>query len=233
MKKFFLFAAAIIAAMTVNAAVWDIAENPANTTMLFNALNPVIANATVNQKQTGDNPPKDYVEVVNDQAGVEASVDFEHFPMKITYTNSKDVNKKFFRIYPTYFQIDAKGTKLIITCNVGDEISFYSKSYTKDLAFFITGADQDVIEFKSNEVDKKVSVKATETEVIFDTKIPAEDQDHSSYAQSYQFVKFEVAGGSQAIENVESTEKAVKYFENGQLVIIKNGVRYNALGAQL
>ena len=37
----------------------------------------------------------------------------------------------------------------------------------------------------------------------------------------------------QGVENVLDAVKAVKTFENGQLVIIKNGVRYNALGAQL
>ena len=35
------------------------------------------------------------------------------------------------------------------------------------------------------------------------------------------------------VENVNAATKAVKTFENGQLVIIKNGVRYNALGAKL
>ena len=36
-----------------------------------------------------------------------------------------------------------------------------------------------------------------------------------------------------AISNTAAENKAVKFFENGQLVIIKNGVKYNALGAQL
>ena len=36
-----------------------------------------------------------------------------------------------------------------------------------------------------------------------------------------------------ALSNTEVENKAVKFFENGQLVIIKNGVKYNALGAQL
>ena len=35
------------------------------------------------------------------------------------------------------------------------------------------------------------------------------------------------------ISNTEVESKSVKFFENGQLVIIKNGVKYNALGAQL
>lgn len=38
---------------------------------------------------------------------------------------------------------------------------------------------------------------------------------------------------STAISNTAVESKAVKFFENGQLVIIKNGVKYNALGAQL
>ena len=36
-----------------------------------------------------------------------------------------------------------------------------------------------------------------------------------------------------AIDNTVMESKATKTFENGQLVIIKNGVKYNALGAQL
>ena len=36
-----------------------------------------------------------------------------------------------------------------------------------------------------------------------------------------------------AISNTAVESKAVKFFENGQLVIIKNGVKYNALGAKL
>ena len=37
----------------------------------------------------------------------------------------------------------------------------------------------------------------------------------------------------QGISNTKIGNKAVKIFENGQLVIIKNGVRYNAIGVKL
>ena len=37
----------------------------------------------------------------------------------------------------------------------------------------------------------------------------------------------------EGVENVTENAKAVKFFENGQLIILKNGVRYNALGVQL
>ena len=43
----------------------------------------------------------------------------------------------------------------------------------------------------------------------------------------------EEPGEGQAIENTTVKSKAVKTIENGQLIILKNGVRYNALGAQL
>jgi hypothetical protein len=42
-----------------------------------------------------------------------------------------------------------------------------------------------------------------------------------------------VGNFSTAIDNTVIESKAVKTIENGQLVIIKNGVRFNALGAQL
>ncbi len=40
----------------------------------------------------------------------------------------------------------------------------------------------------------------------------------------------EANGGGTSLDNVLDTEKTVKAIENGQLVIIKNGVRYNVLG---
>ena len=40
-------------------------------------------------------------------------------------------------------------------------------------------------------------------------------------------------GETQALEHTAVEAKAVKTIENGQVVIIKNGVKYNALGAQL
>lgn len=42
-----------------------------------------------------------------------------------------------------------------------------------------------------------------------------------------------VGNSPTALSNIAVESKAVKFFENGQLVIIKNGVKYNALGVQL
>ena len=46
------------------------------------------------------------------------------------------------------------------------------------------------------------------------------------------FTVYNVKGGAgTAIDNTVVSEKAIKMFENGQLIIIKNGVKYNALGS--
>lgn len=48
-------------------------------------------------------------------------------------------------------------------------------------------------------------------------------------ALNYMTVEDPKAG----IDNTDADVKATKFFENGQLIILKNGVKYNALGAQL
>ena len=42
-----------------------------------------------------------------------------------------------------------------------------------------------------------------------------------------------VVGAAQGFENADAAVKAEKFYRNGQLIIRKNGVEYNALGAQL
>ena len=48
----------------------------------------------------------------------------------------------------------------------------------------------------------------------------------------YGFFYVAVNAG-QGVDSINTASKAVKFFENGQLVILKNGIRYNALGAEI
>ncbi len=50
---------------------------------------------------------------------------------------------------------------------------------------------------------------------------------------TYTFTVYYADGTATAVDNIEAAPKAVKLIENGQLVIIKNGVRYNAAGSQI
>lgn len=48
---------------------------------------------------------------------------------------------------------------------------------------------------------------------------------------TYTFTVFFVDGISTALNNVAAPVKAVKVIEDGQIILIRNGVKYNALGA--
>lgn len=52
---------------------------------------------------------------------------------------------------------------------------------------------------------------------------------------TYTFYVYNDKGTDSAtsIDNTNVDAKTVKVIENGQLIIIKNGIRYNALGAQM
>ena len=58
--------------------------------------------------------------------------------------------------------------------------------------------------------------------------VPVNDVDYS-FTVYYK----DGADSPTAIDNTNADAKAVKVIENGQLIIIKNGIRYNALGAQM
>ena len=54
-----------------------------------------------------------------------------------------------------------------------------------------------------------------------------------SGAETTQTIYYKSAGAPTALDNVVEEGKVVKRIENGQLIIIKNGVKYNALGAEV
>jgi hypothetical protein len=71
------------------------------------------------------------------------------------------------------------------------------------------------------------------------TEVPASAQrlafryvaEEASYVYVDNITLVVVPGETTAIDNTTAAVKAVKRFENGQLVIIKNGVKFNALGS--
>ena len=71
----------------------------------------------------------------------------------------------------------------------------------------------------------EVELTATANEIHVYSK------DDKGTAVKWKLVSVEVPG-AQGINNVEAV-KAEKFYRNGQLIIRKNGVEYNALGAKL
>lgn len=227
MKKIFLFAAAAIAAMSMNAAVWEFKTDTINTVEAVNAMAPN-STFTLNQKSSSDNQPYVAVDYSN-MSGKDAELYFTNAPVevKFTYKNSGD-KTECLKLYNSYLQINRKGVIMTIYCTPGADIIITPKSYSKACEFAVEGADKSVVAFEANS-EAPIKLKANASEVVLNSSTPS---DGEKYKQACQFVKIEVSG-SQAIDNVNAGVKAVKTFENGQLVIIKNGVRYNALGAAL
>jgi len=218
MKKIFLFAAAVVAAMTVNAQ-----------TIAFSAEDE-IAQADFPQEK------------------VYANGNF-----KITITNTADGGKFLVDANKTKFgtsledmwestdRLNIKGksdskTAVTITAPAAGKIKLYARTSGKttgvDVAF--SQYSETVASFTLVDTDAKV-VKDGDSDVniypIKEFSVQAGDIS-MTFTRGMYLYAVEFVSGAQGVENVDAADKAVKTFENGQLVIIKNGVKYNALGAK-
>lgn len=230
MKKFFLFAAAVAAAMTVNAKVISFADivynSSADSAVLgFNAAF-VYDNININgaANSAGDSY---LVEVKQAEATTEWDVTLLELKAdNQVYFTFKDgsANKLVMKAYKEYVQPNGKAACMVITgLNDGDKVKItLKKALNKET--MIEGATVESDKFNGTEIE----LTAAAEEIRVYSKNIAGDAD-----AKWQVISVEVPDGAQGIENVNNAVKAEKFFENGQLVIIKNGVRYNALGAQL
>jgi hypothetical protein len=236
MKKFFLFAVAIAATLTANAVVYDLAE------MNFAQSDLTVTNGTITNTSS-----KSYFEVKN-TAGETVEMTIAQLPnMKFSYKNSSE--KTAFKVYYITDGVNAKGKIqmdgnqrdiTLTNVNVGDVITLYVNSKGDTGAQF---ADGD----KGTAFTGAVAVNPNATGIA--TALPGKSNETEPYEIKVQAIastviiretvggyvlhKIEIASSQQGVENTTVAEKAIKVFENGQLVIIKNGVRYNAIGVQL
>ena len=234
MKKFFLFTAAVIAALTVNAKVVDL-------TAISSIDEWTVNEATLN----GDNSDPDKGKYVYDIKGGVASESFVTAEPDVVFQMKNGSDKaKAFAIYTGkgYEYGGKNGILIIKNTQPGDAIK-------------LTVAAKGSTDANFEGEGFPVNAAAVSTDLI----LPAKNKDKAEtegydkegyfwreleflslggevqikeFAGGYRISAIQVGGG-QGVENVSDGAKAVKTFENGQLVIIKNGVRYNALGAQL
>jgi len=134
---------------------------------------------------------------------------------------------------------------------VEEGASLNSGEYTADV-FVVTGVVDTVVKTNTTYFQKSFYMQATAGNRAFEAYncyIPEADMDRvvagATVSVTGKLTKYneliEISGGkvvviadapATALETV-ATEKAMKMIENGQIIIIRNGVRYNALGAQL
>ena len=230
MKKFFLFAAAVAAAMTVNAKVISFADIVYNSSAdsAVIGFNSAFVYDNININGAANSAGDSYlVEVKQAEATTEWDVTLLELKAdNQVYFTFKDgsANKLVMKAYKEYVQPNGKAAWMVITgLNDGDKVKItLKKALNKET--MIEGATVESDKFNGTEIE----LTAAAEEIRVYSKNIAGDAD-----AKWQVISVEVPDGAQGIENVNNAVKAEKFFENGQLVIIKNGVRYNALGAQL
>ena len=231
MKKIFLFAAAAVAALTVNAQTYD-----------FKELAFADADLTVTNGTKEWNESKGYF-VIKTKGGETAdeklmTLTIAQLPnIEFTYSNSSV--KEAYTVSPNdkitlngdqrdlTFKNVAVGSMITLTVgSKGSTANSFEDSESKGTA--LTGctwvSGDRVLPAKAsgeNTQYQDITVQAIASTVTI-----------RCTAGGYNLTKI-VISGNQAVDNVFDNAKAVKTFENGQLVIIKNGVKFNALGAQL
>jgi len=237
MKKFFLFAAAVVAALTVNAKVLDLTA--AGTKIGDWTIN----GATQNASETKDADGK-YVYDIKADVASESFVTAE--PGVVFQIKNSSDKAKAFVVYPgKCYEFGGKNGILVLKgTKAGDVIKLTAAAKGGTAANFKDAAGAYPKNASAVSADLTLPAKdksKAETgdydkegycwKVLEYTSLGG-DVEIKEFEAGYRINKIEV-GGNQAIENVEADVKSVKTFENGQLVIIKNGVKYNALGAQL
>jgi len=219
MKKIFLLAAVAIASLTINAAEWDFGE--------FADYKGLTEGSTV-------------IDGLGFYALAEGKTPFDDLD-----------NKRFGFITAKQktFDDQFKGTKI---CKTNGGASFTEGQEgtptQRYLYFDVDGSCNIKVWFESGS-SKVVTLYISDgTNVLASREVSVEDKDvaliqEASYngaggriyiygSGAIEIFKIEANAG-QGINNTNAAVKVEKFFRNGQLIIRKNGVEYNALGAQL
>lgn len=222
MKKIFSFAVALFATIAVSAQTYDL------TTMNITEADLTVTDGTV----TADSK---YL-VVKNNAEATVTMTVKQLPdMVFSYKNSAE--KTAFKVYPNKIQMDgnqrditfnnvAPGT--LITLTVGSKGSTGATFVDGDKGTAFTGC---VFHAGTTNFEPKVSGEET---VYADLTVMATASTVTirETAGGYVLTKVVIGGNGSALEDaVVEGEKAQKVIENGVIYIIKNGVKYNVLGA--
>ena len=227
MKKFFLFAAAAVAAMTVNAKVVSFAgivdkesEDGAKSSV---ATACTLTNITLGAEQNSGKTA--WCAVINQTSGTEAW-DVTKLVLKtdnqvyITFKDAQD-NKKAAKFWAEYIQPNGGGLCIVITgVKSGDKVTVNLKEAL---------SAEPIVEGATGTFDGATAVELTAS--ANEIRVYSKDADGGQV--KWKLVSVEVPDGGQGIENNNAAVKAVKRMVNGQVVIEREGRLFNLLGAEL
>lgn len=226
MKKFFLFAVALCATLSLHAERIDLKRYTKESDW-------EVMEATKNGASTAK---KLIYDVAADAEAVVMLADMEN--IEFYYTNSSNKEKAFTIALGDYFEFAGKnGILTLYDVKVGSTITLYvaGKSDKGDSSFedpseepsFPDGA----IATSPVVLPKKASGEYTWTTVTYEATSSEVSIKEFQYGYRIQYIDV-TFNDATSLDQLPAS-KAVKVIENGQLVIIRDGVRYNALGAKL
>lgn len=228
MKKIFFFAAALVAAATINAETYDFSTYATESDW-------VISEAT---KNTGES--KEDKLVYDIKGGVEAVVSPKGAEnIQFTIKNGSDKAKAFNINLGNSFEFGGKNgviklsgvqvganIQLVVAAKGGTAANFEDAAGAYPKGAIAVSKDLTAPAKGSTGADEKGYVWVT-----LEYQATSANVEIKEFAGGYR-IKSLTIGGETAIDNANAEAvKAVKYMENGQLIIEKNGVKYNALGA--
>ncbi len=219
MKKIFLFAAAVVAAMTVNAASFTGFDGRGGDlgAQIASGLLADENNVTLVETSTGK------YSIQNTDAG---DMSFTLGGV-LFFGSDANAKKDIYKTYNTYIQPNGARRSVTIPTVAGEKVLI---GVQDAVTCAVEGASEGAsISFNGWGTDKDVlnTLTATGTEIV----LWSDDRAETPTAAKFKLGVI-LPATAQGVENVDAAAKAIKSFENGQLVIIKNGVKYNALGAK-
>ena len=231
MKKFFLFAAAAIAALTVNAKVIDLSA--IGTTI----GEWTVSEATLNTTESDESKGK----YVYDIKGGIASDSYINAEPNVVFQIKNGSDKaKAFVVYPgKCYEFGGKNGILILKgTSAGDAIKLTAAAKGSTAANFADAAGAYPKQAVAISTDLTLPAKGSEGAdedgyvwKVLEYQSLGGDVEIKEFDGGYRIKAIQI-GAAQGINNVEAA-KVEKFYRDGQLIIRKNGVEYNALGAKL
>ena len=224
MKKIFLFAAAVAATMALNAASFtgfDFRDGSLGTQIHDNGLLATAVNTELNET---DATAHKY-ELKNKEAG---EMGFEIGGVEFSYSDQQ-AGKVAFKTFGTYISPNGPRRLITIPTKAGEKVRIYAQDAVSGLG--VEGVkDATTINLVAwgEAKDAYLEVEASGSAIVIRS-----DNGEDTNTKIVWKIGAILPADAQGIENTNATVKVEKFYRDGQLVIRKNGVEYNVLGAQL
>lgn len=229
MKKLFFLAVAMCAAVSMNAAVYnlcvvDTTSTDAAKTSLENAFS--FTNATVAGKLDSNGKPYAEVTQTTGTTDWESTImEYKVAPgLKFIFKDGND-NKLVLKCYVGYMQPNGSAVKLVVDgLQAGEKIRIVTTQAM--LAVKMEGLDAEATDHDLVAGDNTFTL-VDGTFAMYSKNVAGST---TKWRVATIYTGKDVEGGETAVENAFVAPKATKMMVDGQMVIVRDGVKYNALG---